>query len=83
MPHLDKHWIAGVLVGLELLAVPVKQDGLGPQDQHNVVGIRSCAQRIRGVGTGRVVGNRFICEFKLSAWFRIKTSFQLDADSVP
>jgi hypothetical protein len=30
MPHLDKHWIAGVLVGLELFAVSVKQDGLGP-----------------------------------------------------
>jgi hypothetical protein len=43
MPHLDKHWIAGVFVGLKLLAVSVKQDGLGPQDQHNVVGIRSCA----------------------------------------
>jgi hypothetical protein len=41
MPHLDKHWIAGVFVGLEFLAVSVKQDGLGPQDQHNVVGIRS------------------------------------------
>ncbi len=49
MPHLDKHGIAGVLVGLELLAVTVKQDGLGPQDQHNVVGIRTCAQRIREI----------------------------------
>jgi hypothetical protein len=43
MSHLDKHWIAGILVGLELLAMAVKQDGLGPQDQHNVVGVRSCA----------------------------------------
>jgi hypothetical protein len=49
MPHLDKHWIAGVFVGLELLAVSVEEDGLGPQDQHNIVGIRSCAQRIREV----------------------------------
>jgi hypothetical protein len=30
MPHLDKHWIAGVLVGLELFAVSVEEDGLGP-----------------------------------------------------
>ncbi len=49
MPHLDKHWITGVLVGLELFAVSVEEDGLGPQDQHNVIGIRSCAQRIREV----------------------------------
>jgi hypothetical protein len=49
VPHLDKHWIAGVLVGLELLAVTVEEDGLGPQDQHNVVGIRSCAQRVREI----------------------------------
>ncbi len=37
---LDEHRIAGILVGLQLLAVPVKQNALGPQDQHYVVGVR-------------------------------------------
>ena len=43
----DQHGISGVLVRLQLLAVPVKEDGLCPEDQDNVVGVGTGADTRR------------------------------------
>ena len=38
---LDEHGVSGVLVRVELFAVPHEEDGLCPQDEDHVVGVGS------------------------------------------